>query len=117
MSEITPDRLGERLQTDTEELLVVDIRNEADFEDWHIPGSVNVDVYDELADNPESAKDELSNLPGDKQIVTVCAAGVLSQTATDVLQESGYDAATLTDGMNGWSRVHRHARVPTDLEG
>jgi hypothetical protein len=21
-----------------------------------------------------------------------------------------------TDGMNGWSRVHRHARVPTDLE-
>jgi glyoxylase-like metal-dependent hydrolase (beta-lactamase superfamily II) len=117
MPEITPDRLSERLQTDGEAVLVVDIRHEADFENWHIPGSVNVHVYDELADDPESAKDELSNLPEEKEIVTVCAAGVVSQTATDVLQESGYDASTLTDGMNGWSRVHRHACVPTDLEG
>jgi rhodanese-related sulfurtransferase len=44
MSEITPDRGSGRLQTGNEEIRVVDIRNEADFEDWHIPGSVNVDV-------------------------------------------------------------------------
>jgi rhodanese-related sulfurtransferase len=51
------------LQTGNEEILGVDIRNEADFEDWHIPGSLNVDVYDELAEDTESAKEELSNLP------------------------------------------------------
>ncbi|MFW5905933.1 MAG: MBL fold metallo-hydrolase, partial [archaeon] len=29
----------------------------------------------------------------------------------------GYDAVTLTDGMNGWSRVHRHATVPATIDG
>jgi len=116
MPQIDPDRLSERLQADGEDVLVLDVRHEADFDDWHIPDSVNIDVYDELTDNPEAAKDELSNLPEETEIVTVCAAGVVSQTATDVLQEMGYDALTLTDGMNGWSRVHRHANVPTDLD-
>jgi len=117
MPEIDPDRLSERVQTDGEDVLVLDIRHEADFDDWHIPDSVNIDVYDELTDNPDAAKGELSDLPEEKEIVTVCAAGVVSQTATDVLQEMGYDALTLTDGMNGWSRVHRHATVSAALDG
>ncbi|WP_436923285.1 MBL fold metallo-hydrolase [Halosimplex amylolyticum] len=117
MPAINPDRLSERLQTDDEDVVVLDVRHEADFDEWHIPGSVNVDVYDELTDDPDSATGALSDLPEDAEIVTVCAAGVVSQTATDVLREMGYEAVTLTDGMNGWSRVHRHAPVPTDLDG
>jgi len=117
MQEITPDELSEQLRNGDSEPVVLDIRHEADFEDWHIPGSVNVDVYDELTDDPAQATEPLSDLPRDERIVTVCAAGVVSQTATDVLQELDYDAVTLTDGMNGWSRVHRHAEVPADLNG
>jgi glyoxylase-like metal-dependent hydrolase (beta-lactamase superfamily II) len=117
MSEITPDALGDRLRGDGDDTLVLDIRHEADYEDWHVPDSVNVDVYDELTEDPDAAKDELDDVPEDPEIVTVCAAGVVSQTATEVLQELGYDAATLTDGMDGWSRVHWHAPVPVDLAG
>jgi len=117
MPAISPDRLGDRLRTDGDGLVVLDIRHEQAFEEWHVPGSRNVDVYDELTADPESAKDALTELPDDGQIVTVCAAGVVSQTATDVLREMGYDALTLTDGMNGWSRVHRHAEVPADIDG
>ncbi|MCG1004844.1 MULTISPECIES: rhodanese-like domain-containing protein [Halobacterium] len=116
MEELPPNEFSELVHDGDEDLLVVDIRHEADFEDWHIPGSVNVDVYDELTDDPEQAKDALSDLPREKRIVTVCAAGVVSQTATEVLNELGYDAVTLTDGMNGWSRIHRHAEVPADLD-
>jgi len=50
------------------------------------------------------------SLPADREIVTVCTAGIVSQTAAEVLREMGYDASTLTDGMNGWSRVHPRAR-------
>jgi glyoxylase-like metal-dependent hydrolase (beta-lactamase superfamily II)/rhodanese-related sulfurtransferase len=117
MPEIRPVVLSERLRIDREDLLVLDIRHREDYEDWHIPGSVNVDVYDELTNDPGSAKDELAELPEDKEIVTICAAGVVSKTATDVLQELEYDAATLTDGMHGWSRVHRQAPVSADLDG
>jgi glyoxylase-like metal-dependent hydrolase (beta-lactamase superfamily II) len=117
MSEISPETLGERVQAGEDDLLVLDIRHEAEYEDWHIPDSVNVDVYDELRDDLAAAKEALADLPDGKDIVTVCTAGVVSKTATDVLGELGYDAETLTDGMNGWSRVHRHAPVPVDLDG
>ncbi|MFC6953636.1 MBL fold metallo-hydrolase [Halorubellus litoreus] len=117
MQDITPEELCEQLRNGDTGPLILDIRHEADFEDWHIPGSINVDVYDELTDDPERAKDALSDLPQDDRVVTVCAAGVVSETATEVLQELDYDAVTLTDGMNGWSRVHRHAEVPADLDG
>jgi len=63
MSEIAPDGLSRRLQTDGSDGLVLDIRHREDFEDWHIPGSGNVDVYDELVDDPETAKDSLADIP------------------------------------------------------
>jgi glyoxylase-like metal-dependent hydrolase (beta-lactamase superfamily II) len=117
MQEISPEELSEQLQNADEEPLVLDIRHEDDFAEWHIPGSINVDVYDELTEDPEQAKEALSELPEEDRIVTICAAGIVSETATGVLQELDYDAVTLTDGMNGWSRVHRHAEVPADLDG
>ncbi|SFF96085.1 Glyoxylase, beta-lactamase superfamily II [Halopelagius inordinatus] len=117
MQEITPEELSEQLRDGDGGPLVLDIRHEEDFEDWQIPGSINVDVYDELTEDPAQAKEALSELPREEQIVTVCAAGVVSETATEVLQELDYDAVTLTDGMNGWSRVHRNAPVPDDLDG
>jgi glyoxylase-like metal-dependent hydrolase (beta-lactamase superfamily II) len=117
MEEMSPEALSEQLRDGEAAPLVLDIRHEEDFEEWHIPGSTNVDVYDELTDDPEEATEPLSELPSDQQVVTVCAAGVVSQTATAVLRELGFDAVTLTDGMNGWSRVHRHAEVPVDIDG
>lgn len=117
MQEMTPEELSEQLQNGEGAPFVLDIRHEEDFEDWQIPGSINVDVYDELTDDPDQAKEALSELPREEEIVTVCAAGVVSQTATEVLQELDYDAVTLTGGMTGWSRVHRNAPVPADLHG
>ena len=117
MAEITPNELSERLHNDDEPPRVLDIRNEAEFGDWHIPGSENVPVYDELKDDPEAAKVALSNVPDDREVITVCAAGVMSKTATEQLGEMGYEAKTLVDGMNGWSRVHRSAPVETDIDG
>ncbi|QLD86171.1 MBL fold metallo-hydrolase [Natronomonas halophila] len=117
MPEISPERLNRRLRVDGEDVLVLDIRHEEEYDDWHIPDSTNVDVYDELTNDPDAAKEALSDLPDDREIVTVCTVGAVSQTATEVLQELGYDAETLTDGMNGWSRVHRHAPVPVDVDG
>jgi glyoxylase-like metal-dependent hydrolase (beta-lactamase superfamily II) len=117
MQELSPDALNERLRNDDEGPLVLDIRRAAEFEEWHIPGSVNVDVYDELTADPDSAEPALAELPEDSEVVTVCAEGVVSRTATDVLRELGYDAVTLGDGMSGWSRVHRRAEVSVDLNG
>lgn len=117
MSEITPDELSERLQSDGDSPYVLDIREKDEFHDWHIPGSENVPVYEELSADLEAARAALAEVPDDRTVVTVCAAGVRSKTATKLLREMGYDAKTLVDGMNGWSQVHRNAPLPVDLEG
>ena len=117
MAEITPDDLSARLEADDDEVFVLDIRHENDFGDWHIPGSTNIDVYDQLKDEPGAATAALSEIPDDMDVVTVCAAGVISDRATEQLRQMGYDAKTLVDGMNGWSRVHRSVPVDVGIEG
>lgn len=117
MAEITPDNLSEQLEAADDDLFVLDIRHEDDYEEWHIPGSENIDVYDQLKDDPDAVPDALSDIPDDKEVVTVCAAGVVSDTATDRLQQLGYEAKTLVDGMTGWSRVHRNAPIEIGING
>lgn len=116
MSEISPETLSDRLQSD-DKPLVLDIRHEDEYEDWHIPGSENIPIYEDLKNDREEARDSLTDIPEDQEVVTVCAAGVLSQDATELLRDLGYNAKTLVDGMNGWSRVHRSAPVGLDLDG
>ena len=117
MPEITPDELDDRLAAETNDVFVLDIRPRDEYEEWHIPGSDNIPVYEALNENPEAADKALSSVPHDTEIVTVCAAGVLSQKATERLREIGYDAKTLVDGMNGWSRVHRSAPIEIGIDG
>ena len=58
MSDISPEELGERLQGEEDNLLVVDIRHQAEFGDWHVPGSVNVDELAELELGPNNCAAE-----------------------------------------------------------
>ena len=63
MQEISPDTLSEQLRDGDSGPLVLDIRHREEFEEWHVPDSVNVDVSDELTENPERAEDALFDLP------------------------------------------------------
>ena len=117
MVEMSAEELGEQLFNGGLRPIVLDIRHADEFEAWHIPGSEHVDVYDELQDDQVAAREALSALPDDREIVTVCAAGVVSELATDLLNGMGYDAKTLVDGMIGWSRVHLAAPVHVDIDG
>ena len=116
MAAITPETVADRLERG-DDLTLIDVRDAESFEEWHVPDSENVDVYDDLKTDPETAADVLAELPADDEIVTVCAAGVLAGTAADLLRERGYDAKVLEGGMNGWARAHRHAPIEADLEG
>ena len=97
-----------------EGLFVLDVRREEDFEEWQIPGSTNVPVYDELLEYDYSTlEDHLDELPEDKEIAVVCVAGITSARAAEFLREHGYDAESIDNGMNGWGRVHRQYDLAT----
>ncbi len=116
MVTIHPETLATRIRDDAAPVLV-DIRSRDDFEDWHIPGSIQIDVYDTLREDPDAAKAAFRDLPKDTEIVTVCGIGMVSRTATDVLRDMGFEALTLEEGMVGWSQVHVAAEVPIDISG
>ncbi|WP_254830920.1 MBL fold metallo-hydrolase [Haloglomus salinum] len=99
-------------EDDAEDIFILDVRNEEEYEEWQIPGSTNVPIYDELLKYDYSGlEDRLDELPEDEEIAIVCVAGVTSARAADFLREHGFDAKSIPDGMNAWGRVHREYEV------
>ncbi len=102
MSKIRPPELEERL-SGTDGPVVLDIRPRKDYQRGHIEGSQNVAVYGDLrSGNTDALRKKVDNIPADRDVVTVCKAGVVAKRATTVLEAEGYDARTLAGGMRGW---------------
>ncbi|SFH06022.1 Glyoxylase, beta-lactamase superfamily II [Halopelagius inordinatus] len=103
-----PSEIARRVQDGEEAPFILDVRDREDVEKWEIPGSTNLPIYDELLEHDFSTlEDNLDNLPKDREIAVVCAAGITSARAAEFLRERGYDAESIDDGMNGWGRAHR----------
>jgi glyoxylase-like metal-dependent hydrolase (beta-lactamase superfamily II) len=113
---IDPADVARRIGEDeAEDLFILDVRNEDDFEEWQIPGSTNLPIYDELLEEDFSTlADRLDELPEDQKIAVICVAGVTSARAAEFLREEGFDAKSIDGGMNGWGRVHRQYEIEGD---
>lgn len=95
-----------RSDDDAEDLFVLDVRTRDEYEEWRIPGSTNVPVYEELLEYDYSGlEDHLDELPRDEEIAVVCIGGVTSARAAEALREHGFDAKSIHGGMNAWGRV------------
>ncbi|MFD1514230.1 MBL fold metallo-hydrolase [Halomarina rubra] len=109
---VSPSAVADRVQDDDESPFVLDVRNEDEYEEWSVPGSHNLPIYDELLQYDFSTlEDHLDDLPTDRRILVICVAGVTSARAAEFLRDHGYDAVTINDGMNGWGRAHRQYEV------
>ncbi|WP_433381199.1 ArsR/SmtB family transcription factor [Streptosporangium sp. CA-115845] len=91
---VSRPQLAEML--DAGEVLVIDVRPEAEFEAGHIPGALSI-PHDQVATR-------LSELPRDKTIVAYCRGRfcVMAPNAVRLLRGFGYDARTLEDGLPEW---------------
>ncbi len=78
--------------------LVLDVRDPDEFSRWSIPGAVNIPAG-ELGER-------LTELPGDREVVTVCDSGRRSAQAVRVLDAAGLRAADLLGGMQAWGRTY-----------
>lgn len=74
---------------------VLDVRTPQEWQQRHIPGSVNIPL-NKLASR-------LDGLPRDQLIVVHCAGGYRSSIAGSLLQQAGYAGVSeLTGGLGGW---------------
>ncbi|MBS4204408.1 MBL fold metallo-hydrolase [Lederbergia citrea] len=86
-----------------EELFILDVRNESDFQDWKIEGEnfeyLNVPYFD-LLDGVEGIMDKI---PSDKDVLVVCAKEGSSIFVAEMLSEAGLEVSYLEGGMKAWS--------------
>lgn len=89
---------------------LLDVRPQAERQEWSIPGSVHVDAYDRLKAGDAAALLDI-DLPEDLPVVTICAAGRTSLIAAEQLRARGLQAVSLDGGMRAWSLAWNTAEV------
>lgn len=88
-----------------EDVIVVDVRPEAEYEHGHIRKAISIPV-EELAAR-------MKELPGNAEIIAYCRGPlcVYADEAVRLLREKGYDAKRLKDGYPDWKAVGFPAEV------
>ena len=90
----------QRMISDGEEFVLLDVRTEEEYSSGYIPGAINIH-YTDL----EARIGEL-NLSPDAKIVMYCEAGVRSKKGAHALTQAGFtNIVDVTDGMVGWRRL------------
>ncbi len=82
-----------------EKVIVLDIRKNSDFNDFHIFESQNVE-YNDLEKWISESLDDIK----DKKVIVVCYRGNSSKLATSALRNLGIDAFSMSGGMLEWSK-------------
>ena len=79
-----------------DEVQILDVREQAEWDEVHIPGSTLIPYHDIRA-----VPDELdSSTP----VAVICRSGNRSELAHLMLRARGFDAYNVRDGMEGWDR-------------
>ena len=99
MEALTPAELHARLEH--EDVVVLDVRPEAEYAAGHIPGARSMPV--------ERIEDHLETLPEDREIVAYCRGPycVYSDEAVRRLRQEGREARRLKGGLPDWEAEGR----------
>jgi rhodanese-related sulfurtransferase len=96
---IAPDDVFTNLNDgdETNDPFIISVRAEEDYAKGHLPGAVWASPKELFT--PET----LAKLPTDRPIVVYCYTGQTAGQVVGALNMLGYDAASMTYGMSGWT--------------
>jgi rhodanese-related sulfurtransferase len=91
---VTLDEVMELYEAD--DTVVVDVRRTDEYESGHVKGALHIPVDDVLA--------RIEELPKDKRLLFICAAGVRSGLACEMASAMGLDndLFNIEDGTGPW---------------
>ncbi|WP_458420721.1 MBL fold metallo-hydrolase [Bacillus pumilus] len=99
-----------------EPLFLLDVRNQADVQDWKIEGeailNMNVPYFDLL----EGVEVILHDIPHDREVLVVCAKEGSSIMVAEMLSEAGRTVHYLEGGMKAWNEHLEPVKIG-DLSG
>lgn len=82
---------------DNEDVIILDVREQSEFEEKHIPGAVLLPVGTITKDTADAVIPDL-----DSVVLVYCRSGNRSQTASSALAELGYSCVYEFGGINTW---------------
>jgi adenylyltransferase/sulfurtransferase len=89
------------LDSDRDNILLLDVRNPHEYEIGKIDGSLLVPLGD-LENGGGIAK--VKEALGDKKLIAHCKLGGRSAKALAILKEAGIEGTNVTGGINAWSQ-------------
>jgi rhodanese-related sulfurtransferase len=93
---VTVDQLPNPLP---EGLTVLDVREQIEWDQAHVPGSLHIPLMD--------LPGRIGELPTEGQLLVVCAVGARSARAAGYLVQHGHDAVNLDGGLVEWQSAGR----------
>ena len=82
---------------DTQEVVILDVREQHEYDSGHIPGAILLPVGTITEDTAAAVIDEL-----DTVVLVYCRSGNRSKTASQALADLGYTNVYEFGGINDW---------------
>lgn len=107
---ITPQALKRQMDS-PEGAVILDVRPSTAFEEWRIQGDRVQTINIQNSKLKEFGVKSFTEIPEDREVVTVCAKGISAQETARMLEEAGYQAVYLEGGMGAWSEFYEPVLV------
>ncbi|MDH5376731.1 MAG: rhodanese-like domain-containing protein [Gammaproteobacteria bacterium] len=93
---LTPTQLKERLDSHNPDLVLLDVRQDWEYEICHLPGSISLPL--------NQIRDAIEQFEPSQAILCICHHGVRSRHAALALQGMGFESLyNLLGGMDAWA--------------
>ena len=106
VARLTVDELHDRWNSDRDDLQVLDVREKAEWDAGHIPGSIH-EPYHDISHMPEA-------IDPDRPVAVICGSGQRAAVAASLLQRYGaHDVIHVVEGgVPLWKRQGRPVEAP-----
>ena len=112
--EIEPSDLKNKMDSG-ENLYILDVRTPEEYKAWKISYDKHLEPsllpLEKLA-----SKEEIRNIPKDREVITVCSHGMRSKMAAEYLSQLGYNAKSVRGGMVAWNKINDLALIPSRID-
>ena len=98
---MTVQELKQLLDSDADDIVLIDVRNPNEYEIAQIPGSVLVPLTDI---EQGSGVEKIKQLTNGHRLIAHCKMGGRSAKALGILKEAGIEGTNVKGGITAWSR-------------
>ncbi|TWI78598.1 rhodanese-related sulfurtransferase [Treponema putidum] len=84
-------------ETERENYLIIDVREDYEYKEGHVPRSINISV--------QEIENRISEISGwkEKNVIVICRSGRRSRTAAEILVKNGFKKIFDADGVSKYN--------------